>query len=1137
MPQTLDDVKYLSSEIGPRPAGTEEEQQAALYITEQFQKEAGFTASIEDFKCASNYEIVRVACFGAACISALLGFLVNVPAVSVVCIVVSVIAAVLYVLEVKDKPILSKALSQGISQNVIAKYEPYAPTQGKGRGGRSRKVILVASYDSGKVEPENKGPVIAALPIVMRASGWALVVMPVLLLLNALFFSKSVGILSLLASVLIVAGIILLALRAGRAGLHMAQPLNDGANFNAAGTAALLEIARRIGNGRMSEAEIAENEATVHTEEEAREAGLIPEGVEVAYTADRSEGAQQPDEGGLAAAKAAIAALTGRRIVEDAEDISGNLVQVEPQAPAEATEELRREQNAEIKAAFMGTGLDGVPVEKAVSPSEETQDEGVQAAFAEEGAGNVSFASNNAPEGSFAATPIVTPSFTKPAPTNVPDWYSKAKSRARREKVSTKAHRSRYADALAQAEMVAHESEVYQPVPQQPQVETPSFDMPVSEVVDRDRRTGSVMSDMPSPAVDERSVQAGEEEASIAAAGSSYGTVNSEPAVNRAQGIDVSRETIDTGRENVARSVSRETIDEHTESETPLAPSTVEERDAMEPSIHVENRTVSMAPIDVSDLIQEMSDMKAPEMKDPCFVDRFVGIEGQQPAGAKRDVAESDCKDEQGVHDWENKTIACAPVDVKAANEPMVSTPSSRPRAHIVLPDVPEAEVKPRAVREVVKQRAPLAEAAAEQPQPSVRERLSSNLPEVGATVVDNREKALQGLSNLPSFSGIIGKKAEGEEEVEHSTVSATGSFAAVGATGSFAPVGDELVADLDPEDLYVEDADDSDYSENFTETGAFAGPGYVEMPKSRAAKFFDKFRFGRKKADEGIRQTPQEWLDVDDDFDARTVGKQRGSWASFQDSAQESDSHHSASNDDAIEATGEFSPVNAQYDDYDDSYEEQVTLPANSPFAQRANRGIPYDTAFAPDEETGYTPRKWNGGATSVDIASDVSGQAIEEEFRQIYQFRNPEIDTEVWFVALGSQLSGEAGMKAFLQDHASELRGAVVINLEALGDGTLTFMEKEGVSKTCAASSRMKRYIKKASSLTGVSCATSQMLWRESAASVAMSRGVQAMTLAGVSGDKPAHYCDADDTASKVNHSTLERNVEFIMAILKNI
>ena len=45
MPDIIDHVSYLSEEIGPRPGGTEEEQQAALYIADYLQKEAGLAVA------------------------------------------------------------------------------------------------------------------------------------------------------------------------------------------------------------------------------------------------------------------------------------------------------------------------------------------------------------------------------------------------------------------------------------------------------------------------------------------------------------------------------------------------------------------------------------------------------------------------------------------------------------------------------------------------------------------------------------------------------------------------------------------------------------------------------------------------------------------------------------------------------------------------------------------------------------------------------------------------------------------------------------------------------------------------------------------------------------------------------------
>ncbi len=56
-----------------------------------------------------------------------------------------------------------------------------------------------------------------------------------------------------------------------------------------------------------------------------------------------------------------------------------------------------------------------------------------------------------------------------------------------------------------------------------------------------------------------------------------------------------------------------------------------------------------------------------------------------------------------------------------------------------------------------------------------------------------------------------------------------------------------------------------------------------------------------------------QEWLDVEDDFEAREVGRARGGWESFRDDAGE-------------QATTAFTPLesDAAYDDcaeYDDGY------------------------------------------------------------------------------------------------------------------------------------------------------------------------------------------------------------------------
>jgi hypothetical protein len=178
---------------------------------------------------------------------------------------------------------------------------------------------------------------------------------------------------------------------------------------------------------------------------------------------------------------------------------------------------------------------------------------------------------------------------------------------------------------------------------------------------------------------------------------------------------------------------------------------------------------------------------------------------------------------------------------------------------------------------------------------------------------------------------------------------------------------------------------------------------------------------------------------------------------------------------------------------------------------------------------------------AGAPDQASRTSASAAErarvaEEIKQVYKFRNPDVDVEVWFVALGSELTGNGGAKAFLAEHASELRGSIIINLEALGAGKTTYIDNEGLLQTKTPSSRMKRYLKKATQASGVTTSTAKIGWRESAASLAMKQGYQAMSVVGMDGGKPAMLGQGDDVLENIDLQTLNANADFVMGLIKN-
>ncbi|MGI6590054.1 MAG: hypothetical protein ACOX1O_00330 [Eggerthellaceae bacterium] len=617
------------------------------------------------------------------------------------------------------------------------------------------------------------------------------------------------------------------------------------------------------------------------------------------------------------------------------------------------------------------------------------------------------------------------------------------------------------------------------------------------------------------------------------------------------------------------------------------------------------------------------------------------------------------------------QTVAMEPIQMPSSNvgsqDASATAPSAPGQPRVTLPKIPSTNMAP--IADTAKQRAPLAEATEEGGKTAAKSLLSHTIPKIDVaslsgdlgkpisadgdqeSVADKRQSLMQ---NLPSLSGSITSEPSLMAEKQDKVVSATGSFAAVGATGAFKPVGDELVADVDPDDRYVEDADDSIQEGGITESGAFAAPDYVAMPKTRRARFFDHFRRKKNKQDNEV--SPQEWLDVNDDFDARTVGRERGDWQSFQEGdarAHTADRQHDDAYDeyaDDVRYDG-YEPYDANdgeipngaYDDdgyyaESDAYQPEEyygddTYFEEGDYAESAEQEAPVEEQ--PNEERDADDsdgQKWQGGAFSgertsarrtevyreddgYDAADDASegrgsrsgrlqgvmgrikdsassaGNAarsrtrraqddepptdhasvrrgdhpsrsranqrtssgrvqrssanepirtprVTQEMREIYQFADDSLDTEVWFVALGAQQeSDNAGLKQFIDAHREDLRGAIIVSLEGMGSGVLGYGNIEGVFKKHAPSTRLKRFLHTASQATGISLVQSDQTWRDSAASVAMGAGLQAVSIMGLDGNKPAYYGQADDVLENIDEEMIKQNANFVMEFLKAI
>ncbi|MBQ9003226.1 MAG: hypothetical protein IJ087_15360, partial [Eggerthellaceae bacterium] len=804
------------------------------------------------------------------------------PILAIPAFILGAAAAVVYALEAFDKPIISRILSRGASQNVVAKYQPsYEAEEGGKARARSRKIVLVAHYDTGRVKP----PLVArveSIGLPLPTICVAAMIVEAFLLLIRIFVAPGGGMGLIVLNVLSILALLICLLPVARVLLMRSAPYNEGANNNATGTAALIEIARRISRGSVSEADLAQeadDDLYIHGEEAAREAGLVPEGVQIRYEAEQlvppSELGHHDEEDRLLAAKAAIAALTGKP--------------VERKVYGSVADKLVNSFADERGGSYV-----------APADYDDSYDAG---------------APMYAPE-SFDEGQPATPSAPATADgfENAPSWFVAAQKNARRAGDSgepAQIQRSKYTEAIEYAER---------------------------ERADR--------------AEEIRAAEQAQREAELRA------------------------------REEEARAAIEANVSEP--AEPAPAPESPEPAPAVAASGSAPGSTIAMAaPIPAAEIVAELE---------------------------AADAAEA----------------AVAP----AAPAPNLDVPA-------VVEDVPVITPGPVA-RELIT-RLPSID-------PAAPERSEAAAPAVVSS--PSRSGMLRKLrTNVPSLSGLIRPVGQEDQKDSASTpntsAAAANRAAARHAAASNVPSVVNVPTPIEEPQLAEEPSDDN-----------------MEGPRSRAGNLLGRLR-GNESDD--LKDTLQEWLKVDDDFEARHVGRERGSWDSFRDD---------------------------QYFDDDDDFEE-----------------------FGSGDDDRRTRRRWQGGAYSrkqlghVNMRSGADSDAdtivpeelpdaevdrsLTGEIEQIYHFRNPQFNTEIWFVAMGSDGEGHDGARAFLEEHADELRGSMVIEIESLGAGTLSVATEEGRVRKITASSRVKRYTRGAVSATGIALDDVSLAGTESIASVVQKAG----------------------------------------------
>ena len=962
MAQLMDHITYLSKEIGPRPAGTEEEQKAALYITEQFQKETGFGVDMEDFSSSSNVEAGLAVMAGVVVVVTVLAMIF--PVLTIPAFILGVAAAVVYSLEEFDKPIISRVLSRGASQNVVAKYQPSNAEANKGsRRGSSRKIVLLAHYDTSNVTPPIVDRVESS-PIPVALVCVAGIIAAAFFLLVRIFVAGGGGMGLLVLNVLSIIVLIICLYPIAKALLIRTSPYNEGATNNATGSAALIEIARRISHGSVSEAELAEaagDDVVIHGEEAARAAGLIPEGVQLVYEAEAlppvPEIDEYDEEERLLSAKAAIAALTGQPV------------------------------ERKVYSSFARSQADPIPgegegfIDEGFAPEYGDFQREEDFAYAEMGEVSPDVYGAKVDEEPEAAEGFE----------NAPSWFVAAQQNARKsenERAGSEPQikRSRYTEAIESAE---------------------------------------------------RSLAQREEEIK---------------AAKRAE-----REAAQRAREEEFRALMAAREAER----AAASRAAIEQQEAAFASQEPLQEPV-VASVDAGQQVnQDLGSTMAMPMHTPS-----AEIIAEALAA---DAAESTVQQVSEISE-EPSSVEPSPVSLDASEIPIPPVEEMAQSRIAAIPSIDPAD--------------PYSSKPAEESRPSLAEQIPSvQEPAAKEAPVDTSDPSKSSIlrrlrTSIPSLSGLLSPVDSPKGSVTRRSSSNDVDYSME------VPLDAASVPSISP----------------------VSNNSVVEIPRSRSGSLINRMR---RPEEEALSDTPQQWLDVDQNFDPRSAGRDRGGWESFRPE----------------EAAGERSG------NVDASSEEVST-----PDIRRRWQGGAYSrvqlghvSTLSGEDAEADTP-------IEEELVELETERPIAEEIEQIYHFRNPQFNMEIWFVAIGSDGESHDGARAFVEEHRDELRGAMMIEIESLGAGSLSVAKEEGRVRKVTVSSRVKRFTRAATAATGLALDSVSLAGKDSIASTLQKAGFQAMHLFGAEDGRPALKGSADDVVENVDELALEEHVSYVYELLKS-
>jgi hypothetical protein len=143
---------------------------------------------------------------------------------------------------------------------------------------------------------------------------------------------------------------------------------------------------------------------------------------------------------------------------------------------------------------------------------------------------------------------------------------------------------------------------------------------------------------------------------------------------------------------------------------------------------------------------------------------------------------------------------------------------------------------------------------------------------------------------------------------------------------------------------------------------------------------------------------------------------------------------------------------------------------------------------------------------------------------------------EKEIWFVATGAEEAGTWGMRHFITEYAEELKGALIINLDNIGTGTLHWVTKEGMARRYSADRRLTSAARKVSREEEILAKGREYKGLSTDATPALARRLKAMSIMAfdINGRLPNWHWRTD-TSDNVSPENIENAVKLVTGMLR--